>query len=60
MSALDKPQVFRIGFDSLKGSILIYREYGRPEKPKSIEGFKGYDKLTLDDGTVFHVKISRP
>src|SRR4051812_35052907 len=34
MGALDKPQVFRIDFNGLKGSILIYRVYGSPEKPK--------------------------
>ena len=62
MNANSNPWVYKIGFNFMKGSIRLapLSNYDKPERPKTIEGFKGYDKVTLDDGSVFRVTIAKP
>jgi hypothetical protein len=43
---------------TLKGSIQIGYDPQKPEKP-TVEGFKGYDRLKFDDGTVFIAKTAK-
>jgi hypothetical protein len=60
-SASDNPvvlQVYSISAYTLKGSIRIGVDYRKPEKP-TVEGFKGYDRLKFDDGTVLIVKTAK-
>jgi hypothetical protein len=60
-AASDKPieKQFAPGPNYLKGLIQIGIDPSKPDKPKTVESFKGYDKLVLDDGTVFIVKIAK-
>ena len=51
-------KVYSIAGTLLKGSIRIGTDYRKPEKP-TVEGFKGYDRLEFDDGTVFIVKTAK-
>jgi hypothetical protein len=55
----DRPLEYRIPGDGLyEGLIQIGTDPAKPETP-NIKGFKGYDKLTFDDGAVFIVKIAK-
>ena len=60
-AASDKPVVLKVYSSSLytlKGSIQIGYDPQKPERP-TIDGFKGYDRLTFEDGTVFIVKTAK-
>ena len=42
----------------LKGSIRIGVDHEKPER-LTVEGFQGYDRVKLEDGTVFIVKTAK-
>jgi hypothetical protein len=58
LQAADKPMEKQLtpAYYVTKGLIQIGIDYLKPEEPE-VKSFKGYDKLTFKDGTVYIVKI---